>query len=179
VADLHSFLTSNLGDVGVEWSAWAPGRFSRNSPKRVSKQNFWWVPHLVWILLKTENPLDQRRTKPGTLAYPARSLATTQLQFAIISTSALQYMAPYPVIQRYQRWKPQEHSKRIVQSAGYFKVLQTTRKDVCSWHKGVAVKCCSLKLVRRNFINLAYMCSLPARLAHVFAGYIKQKVKTP
>ena len=137
-------------------------------------------PHLVWVHSKTEKPLGtirERNQEPSLIKPVAQPIH--DLQFAILSTSALQNTTPYPVILLYQRWKQQGHSKRIFQSVGYFKDLQTTRKDVCSWHWGAAVKCCSLKLVRRNFINLAYVCSLPALLVHVFVGYIKQKVKTP
>jgi len=76
VADPHSFITSNLGEVGVSGQLGSPGRFSRKSPKRIEH----WVgpPHLVWIHSRTEKPLDQPRTKPRTLTYQARSSANTR-----------------------------------------------------------------------------------------------------
>jgi len=100
--------------------------------------------------LETPWTIRERNQEPSLIQPVAWPLH--ELQFAITSKSALQNTTPYPVILRYQRWKLQGHSKRIFQSVGYFKDLQTTRKDVCSWHWGAAVKCCSLKLVRSTFI---------------------------
>jgi len=69
VADLHSFLTSNLVEVGGEWSAWAPAAFQGRAP---TEKNVGWAPHLVWILSKTENPHEpcENETKNRRLSSP-------------------------------------------------------------------------------------------------------------
>jgi len=114
VADLHSVLNSNLGEVGVSGQLGTPAAFRGRSP---IEKNARWAPtpglgHFEnW---KNPSTTRERNQEPSLIKPVAQPLH--DLQFAIISKSALQNTTPYPVILRYQRWKQQGHSKRIFQS---------------------------------------------------------------
>ena len=132
---------------------WTPGRFSRNSPNTVLKQKVGWGSH-TWSgsfrkLKKSPWPSPERNYVPWLIQPVAWPLY--KVQFIVISTGALQNTTPYRVILHYLRWKPQGHTKRIFQGVGHLKDSQTTRKDICSWHRGAAVKCCAPKARTQKF----------------------------
>jgi len=107
VADLHSFLSSNLVEVGVSGQP-GPRPLFKEEPqqKRTLGGPQTWSGS--FRKLKTPWTMRERYQERSLIQPVARPLH--ELQFVIISTSALQNTTPYPAILRYQRWKQQKHT---------------------------------------------------------------------